>query len=110
MHMRKGNLSRRGFMQRSLAALTFGAGLPAWFARELFASAEARAADEKRVADSPNEKIVMGAIGFGAPNGRQDALYHAAKGHKGVEYIAACDVDKRHLESAKGLPMMKKDF
>ncbi len=108
--MHKGNLSRRGFMQRSLAALTFGAGLPAWFARELFFSTEARAAEDKKVSDSPGEKILMGAIGFGAPNGRQDALYHNAKGHKGVEYIAACDVDKRHLDDEKkGLPMMKRD-
>jgi predicted dehydrogenase len=106
--MHKGNLSRRGFMQRSLAALTFGAGLPAWFAREAFASAEVKAAaDQKPV--SANDAILMGAIGFGAPSGRQDALYHAAKGHKGVQYIAACDVDKRHLESDKGLPLMKKD-
>ena len=108
--MRKGNLSRRGFMQRSLAALTLGAGLPAWFARELFISMEARAADEKKAPDSAGEKIIMGAIGFGAPNGRQDALFHLAKGHKGVQYVAACDVDKRHLESNKGLPLMKKDY
>ena len=107
--MHPGNLSRRGFMQTSMAALTFGVGLPAWFARELFASAELRAAEDKKTPDSPNEKLMLGAIGFGAPNGRQDALYHAAKGHKGVEYIAACDVDKRHLESDKGLPLMKKD-
>ena len=56
----KGNLSRRGFMQQSLTALTLGAGLPAWFARELFA-------DDKKVSDSPSEKLLMGAIGFGAP-------------------------------------------
>jgi hypothetical protein len=30
--MQKRNLFRGGFMQRLLAALTFGAGLPAWFA------------------------------------------------------------------------------
>ena len=107
--MGKGNLSRRGFMQRSLAALTFGAGLPAWFARELFFSSTAWAADDNKASDAPGDKILMGAIGFGAPNGRQDALFHAAKNHKGVQYIAACDVDKRHLESEKGLPLMKKD-
>src|ERR1700676_2905240 len=87
MHMQQGNLSRR----------------------EFFFSAEAKAAEDKKVADTPSEKILMGAIGFGAPNGRQDALYPAAKGQEVAEYTAACDVDKRHLESDKGLPMMKKD-
>jgi predicted dehydrogenase len=105
--MQKGNLSRRGFMQRSLAALTLGAGLPAWFAKELFISTQAAAADDKKAPDAPGEKILMGAIGIGSPQSRQLALYGAAKGHKGVEYIAACDVDKRHLD--RGLEIMKKD-
>jgi predicted dehydrogenase len=100
--MHKGNVSRRGFMQRSLAALTFGAGLPAWFARQAFASA-----DDKKAPDQLGEKILMGAIGIGSPASRQLAIYGAAKAHKGVEYIAACDVDKRHLD--RGLAIMKKD-
>ena len=100
--MHKGNLSRRGFMQRSLAALTFGAGLPAWFARQVFASA-----DDKKAPDQPGEKLRMGAIGIGSPASRQLQIYGAAKGHKGVEYIAACDVDKRHLD--RGLAILKKD-
>jgi predicted dehydrogenase len=100
--MHEGNLSRRGFMQRSVAALTFGAGLPAWFARQAFA-----AADDAKAPDQPGEKILMGAIGIGSPASRQLAIYGAAKGHKGVEYVAACDVDKRHLD--RGLSIMKKD-
>ena len=49
----------------------------------------------------------MGAIGIGSPSSRQKALYDNARNHKGVEYIAACDVDKRHLDH--GLEIMKKD-
>ncbi len=49
----------------------------------------------------------MGAIGIGSPASRQLAIYGAAKGHKGIEYVAACDVDKRHLD--RGLAIMKKD-
>ncbi len=98
--MHKGNLSRRGFMQRSLAGLTLGAGLPAWYARELFA-----AADDKKPA-AGNDKVLMGSIGIGSPQSRGRAIYNDARGQKGV-YIAACDVDKRHLNN--GLEMMKKD-
>ena len=96
--MHKGNLSRRGFMQRSLAALA-AAGLPAWYAREVFA------ADDKKD-EAPGEKMLMGAIGIGSPASRGRAIYGDARGQK-AEYIAACDVDKRFLDNA--LEMMKKD-
>jgi len=101
--MDKGNLSRRGFMQRSLAGLA-AAGLPAWYAKEIFAAAEVKAADDKKPV-AANDKIVMGAIGIGSPGGRGAAIYGDAKGQKGVEYIAACDVDQRHVDNA--LKMMK---
>ena len=96
--MHKGNLSRRGFMQRSLAALA-ATGLPAWYAREVFA------ADHKKDA-SPGEKVLMGAIGIGSPQSRGRAIYGDAKREKGV-YVAACDVDRRFLHN--GLEMMKRD-
>ena len=96
--MHKGNLSRRGFIQRSLAALA-AAGLPAWYARDVFA------ADDKKDA-SPGEKVLMGAIGIGSPASRGRAIYGDAKREKGV-YVAACDVDRRFLHN--GLEMMKKD-
>src|SRR5262249_30511213 len=95
--MKKGNLSRRGFLQRSLAAMA-AAGLPAWAAREALAAELAVLDDKKTVA--PGDRIVMGAIGIGSPQSRGRAIYHDAKGQKGVTYVAVCDVDKRHLDNA----------
>ena len=92
--MDRGNLSRRGFLQRSLAALA-AAGLPAWYAREVFAAEEAKAAAAgKRAGDS--DEIIMGAIGIGSPASRGRDIYNAARGHKGVRYVACCDVDLAH--------------
>ncbi len=101
--MNRGNLSRRGFLQRSLAALA-ATGVPAWYARESLAADEAKAAAKTPAA---NDRIVMGAIGIGSPQSRGLAIYGDARRHKGVEYAAACDVDGRHLRRA--LEIMKKD-
>jgi predicted dehydrogenase len=95
--MDRGNLSRRGFMQRSLSALAI-AGLPAWYAREVFAL-EARDDDKKPGA---NDKIVLGAIGIGSPQSRGRAIADDAlkAGKEGVKYVAVCDVDARHVKRA----------
>jgi predicted dehydrogenase len=93
--MDKGNLSRRGFMQRSLAAMT-AAGLPAWYAREVFALDE----EKKKPAD---DEIVMGAIGIGSPQSRGRAIAGDARRDKNVKYIAVCDVDARHRSAAAKL-------
>src|SRR5262249_47200805 len=95
--MDKGNLSRRGFLQRSMAAMA-AAGLPAWYAREVLAAEEEKAANNKRVA--ANDRIIMGAIGIGSPQSRGTAIMQEARHQKGVEYVAACDVDGRHLDRA----------
>ncbi len=102
--MNRGNLSRRGFLQRSLAALA-ATGVPAWYARESLAADEARAAQEKKPA--ANDRVVMGAIGIGSPQSRGLAIYGDARRHKGVEYAAACDVDGRHLNRA--VEIMRRD-
>jgi predicted dehydrogenase len=101
--MHKGNLSRRGFMQRSLAAMA-AAGLPGWYAQESFAFDQEKAVQNKK---ADKDKIVMGAIGIGSPQSRGRAIYGDARRQKGVQYVAACDVDQRHLDNA--LAMMKKD-
>jgi predicted dehydrogenase len=90
--MNKGNLSRRGFMQRSIAAMT-AAGLPAWYARAVFA----REDEKKKPAAEP---IIMGAIGIGSPQSRGRAIMRDAYGKEGVQYVAVCDVDGRHREQA----------
>lgn len=103
--MNQGNLSRRGFLQRSMAALTAGAGLPMWYAREVLAADEARAAASK-VAGA-NDKIAMGIIGIGSPQSRSLGIYGGAKRDKRIQFISTCDVDARHLE--RGSNILKKD-
>jgi len=98
----RGNLSRRGFMTRSTAALV-ATGLPAWYAGMVVESQQAQAADEPKKA----VEVTVAAIGIGSPQSRGRAIYGEAKRVKGVRYVAACDVDARHLKNATA--MMTKD-
>lgn len=92
----RGNFSRRGFMGRSVAALT-AAGLPAWYAKEHFGAAAQ--ADEKPT--GANGKINIGVVGVGPNPRRSNALYGEAKRYKDkVNFTAVCDVDGRHVEHA----------
>src|SRR5437660_1693309 len=91
--MERGNLSRRGFMQRSLAALT-AAGLPLWYARETFA------ADKEKKEPSSTDRTVLGVIGIGSPQSRARAILGEALKDKRVECVAVCDVDDRHCDRA----------
>ncbi|HEY3789897.1 MAG TPA: Gfo/Idh/MocA family oxidoreductase, partial [Urbifossiella sp.] len=100
----RGNLSRRGFMRRSVAAMA-AAGLPAWYAEEMF-GASARAADDNKKPDA-NGKLNVGVIGVGPNPRRSNALYGEAKRFKHVNFISVCDVDGRHLDYAVG--QYKKD-
>jgi predicted dehydrogenase len=90
-YMHKGNLSRRGFMHHSLTAMA-AAGLPAWYAREVYAAEEDKKAN--------GDKIVMGAIGIGSPQSRGRAIAHDALNTKKAYYVAVCDVDARHRKAA----------
>jgi predicted dehydrogenase len=96
------HLSRRGFLQRALAALTAGAGLPAWFAQELIAAEQEKQAKEKKTV-AANDRLVLGVIGCGHPNSRGTHIMALAKAHKGVEVAAVCDVDARHRDRAARL-------
>src|SRR5262249_8591277 len=92
----RGNLSRRGFMTRSVAALT-AAGLPAWYAKEQF-GVMAQAEDKPAGA---NGKLNIGVIGVGPNPRRSNALYGEAKRFKNlVNFTAVCDVDGRHRDHA----------
>lgn len=101
----RGTLSRRGFMQQSIAGLT-AAGLPLWFAREVHG---AFGDDAKAVvkAVGPNEKLQMGVIGVGPNPRRSNALYGEAKKFKHVTFTGVCDVDARHVKHA--VAQYKKD-
>jgi predicted dehydrogenase len=95
MLFERGSLSRRGFMQRSIGALT-AAGLPFWYAREVF-GADA-AADNKQV--DANGKLQVGVIGVGPRPRRSNDLYNEAKKFKQVQFTGVCDVDARHVKHA----------
>jgi len=88
----KGNLSRRGFVQKSLAGLTM-AGLPAWYAREVIAGQELALARAKKKVGA-NDKLVAGAIGVG---GQGTGIMNGLKGH-GAQIVAICDVDRERRE------------
>ena len=94
----RGQLSRRGFMNRSVAALV-AAGLPAWHAREHFGAFARAAEDEKKV--GANGKINIGVIGVGPKPRRSNDLYGEAKRFKDkVNFTMVCDVDGRHVDHA----------
>jgi myo-inositol 2-dehydrogenase / D-chiro-inositol 1-dehydrogenase len=91
--MNNGDLSRRGFVQRSMGAMAV-AGLPLWFSREVLATELGAAARQKKV--GPNDRIVMGAIGTGSRG--FEIMKEARK--KGAEFVAVCDVDANHRAKA----------
>jgi predicted dehydrogenase len=97
--MNRGNLSRRGFLQSSLAALG-AAGLPAWYARGLLAA-------EAGKAKKAGEKIAFSIVGVGSKGGRAEGVYHASRSVKDLAWLAVCDVDAKHVENAKGF--LKRD-
>ena len=103
--MQRGILSRRGFLQRTLAGLA-ATGLPAWYARDLMAAVEQQvAAASKAVA--ANDKLTMGIIGVGSPQSRSLQIYNKVKGFKQIQFTSLCDVDARHL--ARAASLLKED-
>jgi len=104
--MDKGNLSRRGFLQGSLATLT-AAGLPAWYARELVAEETKPAAKT-----AASDRLTMGIVGIGSPQSRTLQVVSASgpslKSGQ-LTYTVGCDVDGRHRERATA-EMRKRGF
>ena len=110
--MKRGNMSRRGFMANMIGGLT-AAGLPIWFAEELVIDAqEKKAKTEPR--PGPNGRIVMGAIGTGTNRTRraQNTPLRGERGvhiiqnamrENGVQMVAVCDVDRPNAEFAQNL-------
>jgi predicted dehydrogenase len=92
-------------MDRSLAALTIGAGLPFWYAREVLAAQQEKASNVRKMSRrGPNDQIVMGAIGMGG-QGTGDMKW--AKRKPGVKFVAVCDVDADRCK--KGAEVIGKD-
>jgi predicted dehydrogenase len=95
--MDQGHLSRRGFLQRSLATLAL-AGVPAWYAREVLAFEQESASRAKKI--GPNDRIQLGVIGSGD---RSKQLLHDVKRHADFQVIAVADVDRKHREEVAGI-------
>ena len=91
-------LSRRGFLERSLAALA-AAGLPTWYARQLLAAQDDGAAKKS----SANDRLVMGIVGIGSPQSRSLQVVSESRptvdaGH--LTFTLGCDVDASHRKRA----------
>ncbi|MGL4553165.1 MAG: Gfo/Idh/MocA family protein [Gemmataceae bacterium] len=103
--MERGNLSRRGFIERSLAAMA-AAGLPAWYARPLLAD------DKAGTKPAASDRLNMGIVGIGSPQSRSLQVVSASvpsvkAGH--LTFTRGCDVDGRHRERATA-EMRKRGF
>lgn len=109
--MERGNLSRRGFLARSLGGLT-AAGLPLWYAKETLADLQDKDSKEKKV--GPNDRITMAAIGTGTNRTRKAPrdpmrgergvhIMQDAMGQQGVQMVAVCDVDRPNAEFARDI-------
>ena len=108
--MEKGSLSRRGFLQRSLAGLA-AAGLPAWYAQQLLA-AEGEGAAKKT---SANDRLTMGVVGIGSQQSR--SLQVVGESGPSVRsgqltFTRGCDVDAAHRKRATEVMRQRgfKDF
>ncbi len=99
--MDKGNLSRRGFFERTLTGLV-ASGLPLWYAKEMAESRLQAADDTKKVGDV----IRIGLVGCG---GQGRYVMRQAMSKKGVQVVAVCDVDRNRREEtlAKDLKDVK---
>ena len=105
--MNRGNLSRRGFLQRSLAAMG-AAGLPAWYTQQVLAAEE----EDTRKKASANDTLAMGIVGVGSPASRSLQVVNASGQSvkaKQLTFVTGCDVDGRHREHATEL-MRKRGF
>jgi predicted dehydrogenase len=100
--MNQENLSRRGFIARSLAGMT-AAGLPLWYAKETLGYQQDAAA--QKTPATPNGRLVMGAIGTGTNRFKNQnmqptrgergiAIMQDAMRQQGVQMVAVCDVDR----------------
>ena len=94
--MHRGTMSRRGFLETSLGGFA-AAGLPLWYARQVLADDQEKAAGQKKV--GPNDQIVMGAIGVG---GQGTSIMKWAMKEPNVKFVAVCDVDEGRCDKAAG--------
>ena len=102
--MEKGNLSRRGFVQRSLGTLA-AAGLPAWYARQLHAAQE----EGRPKKAAANDRLAMGIVGIGSPVSR--SLQVVGESTPCVQagqltFTLGCDVNAAHRQ--RGTDEMRK--